>query len=302
MFAGPSWTYLVHFKLMDMEHKLDKDPEQIARLLRHVVTDGPFHRAARSRQPTDILHSRTMVWSLCYYLAQRNLDGLRRFCQELAQLLRDLDFDTEIYFDCFARAFGLEDPKQPGRIDPVKLRQLGYRLVQVQRPDHAIADEGNPRRSQKGIGGVPRKNPSQGGRSRLKGIAVFCWTAWLSGIITSASGWRSCTVSQGERDVAPCSASAGDFRFGLPGQRPALAADDMTVEGTVLSAGKGKLTITGADKKEHSCMVAKDAKITCNGKECKLDDLKKGAKVKVTVEGKGKKAKATKIEATVEKK
>jgi len=83
---------------------------------------------------------------------------------------------------------------------------------------------------------------------------------------------------------------------------PARAADEKTVEGTVVSAGKGKLTIEGAkDKKEHSCMVAKDAKITCNGKECKLDELKKGAKVKVTVEGEGKKAKATKIEATLAK-
>lgn len=83
---------------------------------------------------------------------------------------------------------------------------------------------------------------------------------------------------------------------------PARAADEKTVEGTVVKAADGKLTITGADKKEHSCMVAKDAKITCNGKECKLDELKKGAKVKVTVEGKGKKAQATKIEATLEKK
>ena len=83
---------------------------------------------------------------------------------------------------------------------------------------------------------------------------------------------------------------------------PSRAADDeKTVEGTVVSAGKGKLTITDGDKKEHSCNVAKDAKVTCNGKECKLDELKKGAKVKVTLEGKGKKAMATKIEATLEK-
>lgn len=56
----------------------------------------------------------------------------------------------------------------------------------------------------------------------------------------------------------------------------------------------GKLTIEDKDKKEHSCEVAKDAKITCDGKECKLADLKKGVKVKVTVV----KKMATKIEAT----
>jgi type 1 fimbria pilin len=79
---------------------------------------------------------------------------------------------------------------------------------------------------------------------------------------------------------------------------PALAADEKTVEGTVVKAGGGKLMITGTDKKPHACNVADDAKITCDGKECKLADLKKGVKVKVTVEGKGKKAKATKIEAS----
>lgn len=70
-----------------------------------------------------------------------------------------------------------------------------------------------------------------------------------------------------------------------------VAAD---AEGTVVKIADGKLTIEDKDKKEHTCEVAKDAKITCNGKECKLDDLKKGVKVKVTVTDK----KATKIEAS----
>jgi hypothetical protein len=70
-----------------------------------------------------------------------------------------------------------------------------------------------------------------------------------------------------------------------------LAAD---VEGMVVKAGDGKLTITDKDKKDHSCTVAKDAKITCDGKACKLDDLKKGVKVKVSVE----KDMAVKIEAS----
>jgi hypothetical protein len=73
-----------------------------------------------------------------------------------------------------------------------------------------------------------------------------------------------------------------------------FAADETTAEGTVVKAGDGKLTIQDKDKKEHSCEVAKDAKITCDGKVCKLDDLKKGVKVKVTVKDK----KATKIEGS----
>jgi biopolymer transport protein ExbD len=75
----------------------------------------------------------------------------------------------------------------------------------------------------------------------------------------------------------------------------AIAEDkEKTAEGTVVKAGDGKLTIEDKDSKEHSCSVAKDAKITCDGKECKLDDLKKGVKVKVTLA----KKMATRIEAT----
>jgi hypothetical protein len=78
---------------------------------------------------------------------------------------------------------------------------------------------------------------------------------------------------------------------------PTMArAADETAEGTVVKAGDGKLTIEDKDKKEHSCDVAKECKITCDGKECKLGDLKKGVKVKVTVD-KDKKV-ATKIDAS----
>src|SRR4051794_24675761 len=68
-----------------------------------------------------------------------------------------------------------------------------------------------------------------------------------------------------------------------------------THEGLVVKAGDGKLTMTDKDgKNEHTHDVAKDTKITCDGKACKLDDLKKGTKVKVTVKDK----KAAKIEAS----
>jgi len=60
-----------------------------------------------------------------------------------------------------------------------------------------------------------------------------------------------------------------------------MAADDVTVEGKVVKAADGKLTITDKDDKEHVTTVAADAKITCDGKECKLEDLKKDIKVKV---------------------
>jgi len=84
------------------------------------------------------------------------------------------------------------------------------------------------------------------------------------------------------------------FAVALLVSAPVLAADE-PVEGTVVKAADGKLTIEGAkDKKEHTCTLAKDCKITCDGKACKLEDLKKGVKVKVTID----KKEATIVDAT----
>jgi hypothetical protein len=79
-----------------------------------------------------------------------------------------------------------------------------------------------------------------------------------------------------------------------------VAADEKgtTHEGLIVSALDGKLTMTDKDgKNEHIHNVAADAKITCDGKDCKLTELKKGETVKVTTEKKGDKTMAVKIEA-----
>jgi hypothetical protein len=76
-----------------------------------------------------------------------------------------------------------------------------------------------------------------------------------------------------------------------------LAADDNTLEGKVVKAADGKLTVTGKDDKEHTLTVAEDAKITCDGKECKLADLKKDIKVTLTTKKDGDKISIVKIEA-----
>jgi hypothetical protein len=77
---------------------------------------------------------------------------------------------------------------------------------------------------------------------------------------------------------------------------PVLAAD--THDGFVVKAGDGKLTMADKDgKNEHTHDVDKAAQITCDGKDCKLEDLKKGVAVKVTAEKKGDKSVALKIEA-----
>jgi co-chaperonin GroES (HSP10) len=63
-----------------------------------------------------------------------------------------------------------------------------------------------------------------------------------------------------------------------------LATDknEKTHEGKVVAAGNGKLTMADKDgKNEHTHTVPADAVISCDGKACKLEDLKPGTEVKV---------------------
>jgi hypothetical protein len=81
---------------------------------------------------------------------------------------------------------------------------------------------------------------------------------------------------------------------------PVMAEDkDNTHMGTVVKAEDGKLTMTmKGEEQEHSHAVATDAKLTLEGKECKLEDLKKGYQITVTTEKRGDKTTVTKIDAT----
>src|ERR1700682_5111331 len=68
---------------------------------------------------------------------------------------------------------------------------------------------------------------------------------------------------------------------------PLLAADDKVHEATVVKAGDGKITLTlKGDDQKHTHDVAKDAKITLDDKEAKLDELKEGFTAKVTIDDK----------------
>ena len=68
--------------------------------------------------------------------------------------------------------------------------------------------------------------------------------------------------------------------------QPAFA-DDKPHEGTVVSAGDGKLTMTfKGDAKKHTHDVSKNATITVDGKAAKLEDLKAGFHIKVTMDDK----------------
>src|SRR5262245_14743588 len=67
--------------------------------------------------------------------------------------------------------------------------------------------------------------------------------------------------------------------------RVSAAADEKSHEGVVVSAGDGKLVMTDASGgKEHSHKIGPAAKITVDGKAGKLEDLRKGMKIRVTMQ------------------
>lgn len=81
---------------------------------------------------------------------------------------------------------------------------------------------------------------------------------------------------------------------------PLRAADQKVHEATVVKAGDGMITLTfSGDGKKHMHDVAKDAKITLDDKAAKLEELKEGFPVKVTI---GDKSVVTTIDAKSKKK
>src|SRR5262249_49421027 len=67
---------------------------------------------------------------------------------------------------------------------------------------------------------------------------------------------------------------------GLSGEK------EKKMEGKLTKVEANKITMVDKDgKNEHSHKVAADAKITCEGKECKLADLQAGFLVTVVTKG-----------------
>lgn len=70
-----------------------------------------------------------------------------------------------------------------------------------------------------------------------------------------------------------------------------------THEGKVVKAGDGKLLMSDKEGgKQHMHIVPATAKITCDGKECKLEDLKEGTMIRVTTKDDTERT-VTKVEA-----
>jgi hypothetical protein len=63
----------------------------------------------------------------------------------------------------------------------------------------------------------------------------------------------------------------------------AKAIGDNTHDGKVVSATADKLVMTGQDGKEYSHALTTDAKLTLDGKDCQIGDLKGGMRIRVTL-------------------
>jgi hypothetical protein len=71
-------------------------------------------------------------------------------------------------------------------------------------------------------------------------------------------------------------------RFVARTEETAMTAS--THDGKVVSVAGDKLTTTCGEGKQHCHTMAKDAKVTCDGKAGKAEDLKPGSHVRVTTQ------------------
>ena len=78
--------------------------------------------------------------------------------------------------------------------------------------------------------------------------------------------------------------------------------EEMIHKGHIVKVADDKLTMVGEDKKEVTHPVPKDATVTLDGKEAKLEDLKAHTQVKVTMKVVESKHVVTKVEAETSKK
>jgi hypothetical protein len=127
--GAPSFYWLPRFK----EMQGTRFERTAFETLRHVVTDAYF-RAIPPRGTTEATHkahdaserrARASAWSLTYFLAKENLDGLESYLKELSKMPRDMDLDEAALLGCFARAFKAVDAS--GKPDDKALADLANR-------------------------------------------------------------------------------------------------------------------------------------------------------------------------------
>lgn len=120
----PNQKYLTKFQAWKSTEKAERVLDKAPEALRSVVTDAYFNSS--HEEPEALLKARTMTWSLTYYLAMTNLEGLKRYYQEMAKLPRDMAFDEPALMACFARAFGLTESGSSNEVNRSKLEQMAF--------------------------------------------------------------------------------------------------------------------------------------------------------------------------------
>jgi hypothetical protein len=133
--AGPSPYYLPRWRELKNNKGLEKTRVET---LRKVVTDAYFHTvppdgkdnsAAHLQHEAALRKARTASWSLTYFLAQQQIDGLRHYFSELSKMPRDIELDENVLLTCFARAFGCVDANNKvdeRRLDELARKWYGY--------------------------------------------------------------------------------------------------------------------------------------------------------------------------------
>lgn len=137
--GSPHWIYLPVFgKLAKVGEKgakvnFDETGKEAAEIevgklsIRDILADRSFYqieKAGEKSQPWYELRARAEAWALMYYLAEKHLDKLMAFLEELNQLPRDMELSQEAVEAAFARAFGLTKGPSDHSLDLAKLTAM----------------------------------------------------------------------------------------------------------------------------------------------------------------------------------
>jgi hypothetical protein len=173
--GAPHWVYLPLFREL-LKNKggtliLDKgtpDEQKIevgSLSILPILTDQNFAAAEEADDKVKSLardKARAEAWALMYFLAREEFPRLLKFFEELSRMPRDMELTPEIIEHAFAKAFDLQDKKNPDRIDPAKLAELesrwhNFMAVQVLPVTLPRAPDEKP----------AKPNPPAGGGGRL---------------------------------------------------------------------------------------------------------------------------------------
>jgi hypothetical protein len=132
--AAPSTYWLPRFTEYQKAGKYESRPGDT---LVKLVTDSYFRgkpplgekatAEERNERALEQRRARAASWSLTYFLAKQELDGLQRYFKELSRMPRDVELDDNVLLAAFARAFDCVDASK--NVDRAKLNNLGDRWM-----------------------------------------------------------------------------------------------------------------------------------------------------------------------------